>query len=342
VLTPPDGLDNATLAAALARCWGLNITSLAYLPVGWGSHHWEAAGAAGSRWFVTADDLEARKLSGSEPLTAAFSRLRASLATAVGLRGSGATFVVAPIQTQGGEPLARIGDRFTVAVYPFTGGQAFGWGEFSAPGIRPGLLSLVIGVHTAPAAARRHTLADDFTVPFRAELEAACGLAAEPAAEPAGPGPYARATLDLLTQAAPAIGQALRSYDALVALAAARPGREVITHGEPHPGNAMLTAGGAWVLIDWDTALLAPPERDLWLLDPGDGSVLRAYTEATGVTPEPDLLELYRLRWDITDIALGSRRLLRPHTATADADKTWNVLRELAGRIAPAGRMASS
>ena len=61
--------------------------------------------------------------------------------------------------------------------------------------------------------------------------------------------------------------------------ARAQPARTVLTHGEPHPGNTMLTASG-WVLIDWDTALAAPPERDLWSLDPGDGSVLDAYADA--------------------------------------------------------------
>ena len=37
----------------------------------------------------------------------------------------------------------------------------------------------------------------------------------------------------------------------------------LLTHGEPHPGNAMLAADG-WRLVDWDTALVAPLERDLW------------------------------------------------------------------------------
>jgi spectinomycin phosphotransferase len=37
----------------------------------------------------------------------------------------------------------------------------------------------------------------------------------------------------------------------------------LVTHGEPPPGN-ILRAAGKLRLIDWDTAGLALPERDLW------------------------------------------------------------------------------
>lgn len=57
-------------------------------------------------------------------------------------------------------------------------------------------------------------------------------------------------------------------------------------------------------LIGWDTALVAtPPERDLWHLDPGDGSTLDEYAAMTGETPVPELIELYRLGWDMKDMA---------------------------------------
>ncbi|MPZ79263.1 MAG: phosphotransferase [Actinophytocola sp.] len=36
-------------------------------------------------------------------------------------------------------------------------------------------------------------------------------------------------------------------------------------HGEPHRGNTITTPNGV-VLIDWDTTLIAAPERDLWAL----------------------------------------------------------------------------
>jgi hypothetical protein len=333
VLTPPDGLADSDLAAVLRRRWDLDVTSLAYRAVGWGSHHWEATGAAGSRWFVTVDDLEQKQLRDGEPLTAAFWRLRASLAAAADLRDCGATFVLGPVLDHDREPVTRVSDRYTVAVYPFLDGQSFAWGEF-APGQRRATLTLVTGLHTAPAAARRRALADDFTVPYRAELEAALD---QTVAIP-GAGPYASVVTALLRQNAAAIRRLLARYDGLVAQARSRPGRMVLTHGEPHPGNTLLAADGSgdggWMLIDWDTAMIAPPERDLWLLDPGDGTILGAYAQSTGVAADPALLELYRLGWDVKDLAVDVRRLRRPHAGSADDEKTWRVVGSLVERIA--------
>jgi spectinomycin phosphotransferase/16S rRNA (guanine(1405)-N(7))-methyltransferase len=90
----------------------------------------------------------------------------------------------------------------------------------------------------------------------------------------------------------------------------------------------MRTEDG-WLLIDWDTALVAPPERDLWDLDPGDGTLHAAYTAATGTRLRPDLLQLYKLRWDLTDIASGLARFREPHADTADDKETWSILSEL-------------
>ena len=328
MLTPPDGLREAALTAALGRRWDMTVASAEYRPVGWGSHHWTVTDPAGSRWFVTADELAHKRMSEHEPLSAAFGRLRTSLTAATKLRASGAAFVVAPVRTGDGEPLVRVNDGFGVAVYPFVDGQSFDWGEFSSPEHRLGVLRLVAAVHTAPAAASRHALADDFAVPHRDALEAAF----DPAND-ADCGPYAlRASLLVRRSAAP-IWELLARYDGLVSRARSLPDRTVLTHGEPHPGNTMLTAGG-WVLIDWDTALVAPPERDLWLIDPGDGTILDAYASATGVTPVPDLVEAYRLRWDIADIAVGVGRFRRPHAGSPEDDKAWGFLARLIERLA--------
>jgi hypothetical protein len=328
MLVPPDDLPEAALVSALRRSWGMTVSSMEYRAVGWGSHHWEVVDTAGSRCFVTADDLDKRRWSDGEPPAAAFARLRASLAAAQDLRDCGRSFVVAPVPAADGGPLARVGDRFAVALYPFIQGQSFEWGEFSSPGHRHGVLGLVAAMHTAPAAASRHALPDDFVVPQRDELEAAC----DPTRQPPDRGPYARATSAAVQQNAAAIRRLVARYDDLVRQAQAQPDRAVLTHGEVHPGNTMLTADG-WVLIDWDTALVAPPERDLWNLDPGDGTILDAYASATGVVPQPLLLDLYRLRWDITDIAMEVGRFRQPHTGGAEDAKCWELLSSLIKHI---------
>jgi spectinomycin phosphotransferase/16S rRNA (guanine(1405)-N(7))-methyltransferase len=88
------------------------------------------------------------------------------------------------------------------------------------------------------------------------------------------------------------------------------------------------------LLIDWDTVLVAPPERDLWSIDPGDGSVLGAYVVATGVTPLPAMLDLYRLRWDLADIAISVRQFRGTHSGTVDDEKSWEVLSSLLAKLA--------
>jgi spectinomycin phosphotransferase len=61
VLTPPDGAPEDLLVAALGRGWDLDVASIRYLTVGFGSHHWVVADVPGARWFVTVDDLAERR-----------------------------------------------------------------------------------------------------------------------------------------------------------------------------------------------------------------------------------------------------------------------------------------
>jgi Phosphotransferase enzyme family len=332
VLAPPADLTETELTAALDRGWGIRAAALAYRPVGWGSHHWELTDDRGGRWFVTVDDLTTRLLRDGDTVTAAAGRLRAALSTATALRDSGREFVVAPVPARGGEPVQPAGERFPVALYPLIEGESFTWGGELPDGHRRATLDMVIGVHTAPAAVAALALADDFWIPQRDELEAALAAGPDGRGGAAECGPYAAAARDLLAGRADTVARELRRYDDMVALTGGRPGRAVLTHGEPHPGNTMRTPGG-WRLIDWDTVLVAPPERDLWDSDPGDGSVLAAYAAATGVTPDPDLLELYRVRWDLSDLALGVRHFRGPHGRSANDEQEWAVLQEIISRL---------
>ena len=278
------------------------------------------------------DDLAVRRHYAGEPAAAALARLRAALAAAADLHDSGVAVAVPPVATRDGELAVPAGGRYAVAVYPFLDGRNFGWGDYSAPGHREVLLGLVIAVHTAPAAARRRAGADDFAIQHRDELAAAL----RPGAPVPDCGPYAGPAARLLAGHAAGLAGALARYDALARSARADPAgpsRAVLTHGEPHPGNTMHTAAG-WRLIDWDTALVAPPERDLWDLDAGDGSLLRRYAAVTGTQPRPELLGLYRLRWDLADIAESVSQFRAPHGGSEDDDISFGLLAGLLARTA--------
>ena len=80
------------------------------------------------------------------------------------------------------------------------------------------------------------------------------------------------------------------------------------------------------MLVDWDTALLAPPERDLWAMVRDEPAVLDRYTAATGPTCEPDAIELYRLGWDLAEVAIYTALLRSPHERSEDVDLSWGYL----------------
>ena len=145
-------------------------------------------------------------------------------------------------------------------------------------------------------------------------------------------GPHAAAASRLLIDNEAEIRGLVARYEALVARYQTDPGPVVVTHGEIHPGNVMATPEG-WVFVDWDTVLLAPPERDLWRLVQGDRSMLRAYADATGSPPNEWLVDLYGIRWDLAEIASFAAEFRRPHEDNDNSRKALEILRSVVGRL---------
>jgi spectinomycin phosphotransferase len=96
----------------------------------------------------------------------------------------------------------------------------------------------------------------------------------------------------------------------------------VVTHGEPHSKNVMRTESGL-LLVDWDTAALAPRERDLWMLVDETGVEAEAYAEATGHEPDPAGLSFYGLSWDLGDLSEYLNLLRSPHRETEDTARAY-------------------
>jgi spectinomycin phosphotransferase len=327
VFHPADDIDERELAHVLAGEWDLAPAGLRYAAVGFGDHHWELTDTSGGRWFITVAVL-AGGWRGTGPAEG-LADLRAALGTVTALHQAGLDFAVAPVPTRTGQPLAPLGPGHAVTVFPWLDGEAGNFAEPLPAGDQLTLITLLANLHNASdvagagAPVRRPQLAG------RADLAAALGDLDQPWLG----GPYGEPARRLLAGHAAMLDRALTRFDGLIDQAQ-RTGRPVLTHGEPHPGNVFRSPAGRLRLIDWDTAGLALPERDLWdVAEPGSAAAAH-YTELTGHPVSPVAVEVYRIRWALDDIRLAVRDFHGPHERTPDTELTWTTLGEELDRIA--------
>ncbi len=325
----PADFTDAELAGALRQHWGLDIQDVRYAPVGYGGYHWRAADAAGARWFATAS-----RLSGDEQ----FAELQATMGAALRLAEAGLDFVVAPVPACSGEAVIRGRPDYAVSLFPFADGTPGRWGEPLSPAGRAALSRMLAALHAATPAAG--------PVPVRA-LNPRSRLDLETSVRERGRpwrgGPYAEGARALVSEHAAGLEAALAVFDDLIAQVLAAGGRPVVTHGEPHPGN-LIRRGADYLLIDWDTTGLAPPERDLWWILPGSysdgGAEADLYAALTGREVSVPALALYRLRWDLDDVGLLLADFRRPHAQDEDTRVGWASLAATVQRLAAAGPVA--
>ena len=321
----PGHIDQRELARNLHEHWGLALGRLCHLPVGFGDHHWELTDAAGGHWFVTVAEL-AGGWRGTSP-AAGYADLRASMETVIALRRAGLEFAVAPVPTAGGQALAPLGAGNAVTVFPYIDCGPGDFGDGRPERDRPALIRILARLHGATPLARRTALARGPTPASRPELEAALGELSRPWSG----GPYSEPARRLLARHAARLRRALARFDELVG-AAARGGPPVITHGEPHPGN-ILRSAGRMHLIDWDTVGLALPERDLWMVAGDDAGAAGRYTELSGRPVSGAAMRMYKMRWSLDDIALAVRNFRGSHEQNEDSRLTWEALTEEIGAI---------
>jgi spectinomycin phosphotransferase len=331
VFTEPDDLDRGTLADALRADWRIDAARLEHLPVGFGSHHWKAAGTDGSRWFVTADDLHAGHRPGGDA-DGVFAVLDRAFRTAAALRGSAALdFVVAPTASCDGTVLRRIDARYAVRVDPFLDAAAAGSGDYEHEDDRRRVGRLLGRLH---AASRRvgpdlpgH---EDFALPGRDALEEALARLDVPW----DGGPFAEPARELLRTCARSVGDRLLDYDRGARILRQGASSWVVTHGEPHSANVLREPGGALRLVDWDTALVAPRERDLWMVLDEALTGWDEYRAAAGdIELDEQAIELYRRRWELADIAIFVVDFRRPHEGTDDTVTAFEGLSGYLGEL---------
>ncbi len=307
------------------------VNRLRYLPKGSGSYHWLADASSGQRLFVTVDDLDTKPWLGQDR-ESTFAGLHAAYDTAMMLhREARLHFVVAPMLSLSGGTVVRLTERYSIAVFPFIDGEPGDWGDRLTQADHGRLIIALAELHRSTPSVSARALNPGLQLPGRATLE----MAIRELGKPWAGGPFSGSARDDLATHADVVRSWLASYDDLVALVAKARTEPVITHGEPHPGN-LIHGPHALLLVDWDTAALARPERDLWMLDDGTGASLTTYSEMTGRAIDHLAISLYRLRWTLSDIAAFIALFRSHHTRNRGTERKWTALRQVLRGVAPA------
>jgi spectinomycin phosphotransferase len=320
----PEGLEGSSVIDALRHGWDFDVGVADYAAVGAGSYHWEVADKTGIRRFVTVDDLDQKAWLGATRDTS-FDGLRRAFDSAVALRDTGLRFVVAPIPTRSGESLRRLDSRYAIALFPFVEGEPGEFGSYDDDGDRRSVVAMLAELHQATGAVVSAARTVGLDLPGRHHIEAALLELDEvwmggPLSEPA------RAAV---RDSASVLAELLALADRLSADAQRHGGTWVVTHGEPHPGNVMRTGEGH-VLVDWDTVALAPPERDLWMLDLVGTDAADVYVNATGTPLNETALTFFRLTWDLKDLAEYLNVFRGPHQENDDTLRQYEFLKNFA------------
>jgi Ser/Thr protein kinase RdoA (MazF antagonist) len=275
---------------------------------------------------VSGDDLRAGRHAGRAP-DGVYAALDRAFRTAAALReDAGLEFVLAPIPSDNGAVLRRIDPRYAIRVEPFVEGAAGEFGEFERPEERRRMGTLLGRLHAASGSVPLGLPGrEDFALPGRGALEEALARLDKRWHH----GPFAEPARELLRAHAGGIWDRLRAHDRLAGRVHDEPGPWVVTHGEPHSANVIRDAGGDLRLVDWDTTLVGPRERDLWMTLDAEPTGWDEYRMEVGsVRLSDDALGLYRERWALGEICVYVAEFRRPHEESEDTRASWEELGE--------------
>ena len=286
---PPELTDVEVLAVVRAA-WRVDATRVEHLAVGFGAHHWRVDVGDGPRLFATYDRFGKRH--SLESLTAAYTGARQ-------LAENGLEFVLAPLPTDAGRLLVPVAAG-ALSCSPWVDGRVVGEGPIGDPETAAANIADLARLHAVdpPVGVLSWSPVVGSGVGDRLAGLVTSAWTTGPYGESAR-----RAIAGRLTEIE---GWAAR-YLVLAEAAADR--RWVITHGETHTRNQLMTPDGIR-FVDWESVKLAPRERDL--------STLVQAGYGVRVNADPAMVELFDLEWRLAEIAEYADWFASPHTGTAD------------------------
>jgi spectinomycin phosphotransferase len=317
-------LQETLLASCLHGEYGLRVERLTFLPIG--------ADVNSAVYRVEADDRNVY-----------FLKLRRGLFDEMSLEmprflsDLGITQIIAPLRTTSNRLWHRL-EPFTMALYPFAAGSdAYNvalserqWIEFGTT------LRRIHDVRLPPALARslpRETYAPDWRERVRRFQTQLPDAALED-----------RLSDELATfmaAKAEVVRELVEGAERLAELLHGRPQTWNLCHADIHAGNLLVAANDTFYIVDWDTALLAPKERDLMFIGSGLGRGWNGgpeegwFYQGYGPTKiDPKGIAYYRCERLVQDIVEFCAQIL---SATAGEQDRAQSLRYLLSNFRPGG-----
>jgi thiamine kinase-like enzyme len=321
-------IDRAALQSALRAEYGLQAASLTFFPEGTVGCHYVADCADGQRAFVTL-------LTGGTIADQQAGRLDFILALRSRLTESG-LFPAQPAVRRtlaGGLKAGFRGCPLVVSEYIDGANLWPAWPP--GPGLGAELGVLAARLHAAtPQLGMEVPFTERFRLPFEPLLRQCL---AELAGDPRLERPGQRSLLEMIL---PRRDDLLQRADELLALAAQVRRLEapfVLVHTDMHGGNLIRGPQGSLYVVDWEGAMLAPAEADLFLFaGAGLEAMLFAYRKQPGAFPlHPELFAYYLERRNLEDIAYFLHSTLHENTVDEQDDFDLRCVGECLNDHAP-------
>ncbi len=300
-------IDKRALGGTLGEVYGVDALRLIFVPEGFASYCYIAHSSDGNRYFLKLQDTTRRK-----PMAASDPDFYLSATWNLHSRGLFRNLTY-PIRALDGALRTRFG-QYSLIVFNYIDGQALNdtvpSGGQQDRDLLPAMARSVGSIHAStPYLGIEHAHIERFCIPFRdLLLDAVRDLERVGAGDRRGK----RSLADLLLPREDALLACLARLDALREAVLDLDMQMVLCHTDLWGGNVMLGGDGQLYIIDWEGAMIAPPEHDLFIfLGDRFGSFLRYYKETAGpVTLDAQLFGFYLYRRNLEDLTDWIVRIL--------------------------------
>jgi spectinomycin phosphotransferase len=257
------GLKDETLVACVREAYGLRVEKISFLPLGADRHTavYRVVTSEERKYF-----LKLRKGDFHE----------ASVAVPNYLSDSGVKQVIPALATQTGQLWANL-MPFKVILYPFVEGHHGFEGKLSGEqwaAFGSGLKRF----HTTefPTELTGGIRKEDFSPKWRKRLRKFLGyIEKETVREP-----VAVELADFLKSNKDVLLDLIQRAERFSGMLQGRSAEFIVCHGDIHGWNLLIDTDGALYMVDWDTLVFAPKERDLMFIGGGFGE--------SGYTPQEE------------------------------------------------------